>query len=65
MFTPEKTEYKASGTDRYSFNLKNGWTLDDSHQFENGIWNDSRMLQRFSRRTLPELEAQLFDADQF
>ena len=40
MFIPEKTDYQVSGTDRYSFNLKNGWTLDDSYQFENGIWNN-------------------------
>jgi hypothetical protein len=40
MFIPDKTNYKVYGTDRYSFNLKNGWTLDNSYQFENGYWDN-------------------------
>ena len=37
MFIPSKSGYPASGYDTYSFDLKNGWVLDDSYQFENGI----------------------------
>ena len=40
MFIPSKTQTQAKGTDTYSFSLKNGWRLDDSYQFENGIWNN-------------------------
>ena len=40
MFIPEKTQSQVSGTDKYSFNLKNGWALDNSYQFENGYWTN-------------------------
>lgn len=40
MFIPNKSDYQVTGTDRYSFNLKNGWTLDNSYQFENGYWTN-------------------------
>jgi hypothetical protein len=37
MFLPNPKTNQASGIDQYSFNLKNGWVLDESYQFENGI----------------------------
>jgi hypothetical protein len=40
MFIPNQTQYQATGIDTYSFDLKNGWTLDDSYQFENGNWSN-------------------------
>ena len=33
----QNTQQQASGSDKYSFDLKNGWVLDESYQFENGI----------------------------
>ena len=35
MFIPNQTQWQATGYDSYSFDLKNGWTLDQS--FQNGI----------------------------
>jgi hypothetical protein len=37
MFIPNKTSWQVEGNDTYSFALKNGWVLDESYQFENGI----------------------------
>ena len=34
----QNTQQQASGSDKYSFDLKNGWVLDESYQFENGIY---------------------------
>jgi hypothetical protein len=33
----QNTQQQATGSDTYSFDLKNGWVLDESYQFENGI----------------------------
>jgi hypothetical protein len=40
MFIPNTTQTQVSGSDTYSFDLKNGWALDESYQFENGYWNN-------------------------
>jgi hypothetical protein len=37
MFIPSPKTYQVLGTDKYAFDLKNGWVLDDSYQFENGV----------------------------
>jgi hypothetical protein len=37
MFIQSSTQQQATGSDTYSFDLKNGWVLDESYQFENGI----------------------------
>jgi hypothetical protein len=37
MFIPNPKTSQVSGMDQYSFDLKNGWVLDESYQFENGI----------------------------
>jgi len=37
MFIQSQTQ-QAIGHDTYSFDLKNGWVLDESYQFENGIY---------------------------
>jgi hypothetical protein len=36
LFIPNTTEWQVQGNDTYSFDLKNGWALDNSYQFENG-----------------------------
>jgi hypothetical protein len=40
MFIPNSKTNQVIGTDQYSFNLMNGWVLDQSYQFENGIAPD-------------------------
>lgn len=37
MFIQNKADWQVLGDDTYSFDLKNGWALDESYQFENGI----------------------------
>ena len=37
MFIPNPKTNQVIGTDQYSFDLKNGWVLDESYQFENGV----------------------------
>jgi len=38
MFIPNPNTTQVEGTDKYSFDLKNGWVLDKSHEFENGVF---------------------------
>jgi hypothetical protein len=40
MFIPNTTQTQVYGNDTYSFDLKNGWALDESYQFENGYWSN-------------------------
>jgi hypothetical protein len=37
MFIPNPKTDQVIGVDQYSFDLKNGWVLDESQQFENGV----------------------------
>lgn len=40
MFIPNASQTQVHGNDTYSFDLKNGWVLDESYQFENGYWDN-------------------------
>ncbi len=46
IFIQNQSDYQANGIDTYSFNLKNGWTLDNSYQ--NGNWNNEACKSDFS-----------------
>lgn len=41
LFIPNMTDWPVKGDDTYSFEVKNGWALDNSYQFENGYWHNS------------------------
>ena len=40
MFIPKTSDWQVYGNDTYSFDLTNGWALDESYQFENGYWSN-------------------------
>ena len=65
MFIPEKTDYQVSRNGQILIQPQEWLDIGRFLSIRERYMEQLRMLQRFSRRTLPELEAQLFDADQF